>query len=235
MKARLLLAAAAATLVALGVSASASAGHECDGLDVCVSVTGPWVVVPTAATTPTYYQLRCPRRGMIVGGLDANVSDRAIALQFLGNLGSPVNPGITTANAVVFVARYTGRGRGPVAFQPLIGCMPTSGGGRGTTSVGALPALRPGTPATLRVRTVKLRAGTKRVVTQACHRGEHLVSSSAALAFRRKAAPNAQLVDAVRLTPRARGNVALVDVAVSRALPFGAHAEVQLDAVCSRS
>ena len=201
MKPRLLLALAAATVVALGAGASARAGHECDGLDVCVSVTGPWVVVPTGAKTPTYYQLRCPRRGMIVGGLDANVSDRAIALQFLGNLGSPVNPGITTSNAAVFVAAYTGRGRGPVAFQPLIGCMPTSGGGRGTTSVGATPALSPGAPATRRVRNVKLRAGTKRVVAQSCRRGEHLVSSSVALAFRRKEAPSGELVNAIRLTP----------------------------------
>ena len=225
MRQRLPLALAAATVVALGVGATANAGHECDGLDVCVSVAGPWVVVPTAARTPTYYQLRCPRRNMIVGGLDANVSDRAIALQFLGKLGSPVNPGITTSNAVVFESRYTGRGRGPVSFQPLIGCMPTAGGGRGTTSLGAQPTLRPGTPATWRVRTAKLRRGTKRLVTQSCRRGEHLVSSSAALAFGRKT---------VRLTARTRRNAAAVEVAVSPSLPFGAHAEVQVQAVCAR-
>src|SRR5439155_15061011 len=69
MRPRLLLTLAALTVVALGVGRPANAGHECDGLDVCVSVTGPWVVVPTGAKTPTYYQLRCPRRGMIVGGL----------------------------------------------------------------------------------------------------------------------------------------------------------------------
>jgi hypothetical protein len=234
MRPRLLLTLAALTVVALGVGGPANAGHECDGLDVCVSVTGPWVVVPTGAKTPTYYQLRCPRRGMIVGGLDANVSDRAIAIQFLGNLGSPVNPGITTSNAVVFVATYAGRGRGPVSFQPLIGCMPTAGGGRGTTSLGATPTLRPGTPTTRRVRTIKLRAGTKRLAAQSCRRDEHLVSSSVALAFRRKAAPSSELVDAVRLTPRKRADTALAAVAVSKSLPFGAHAEVQIDAVCAR-
>jgi hypothetical protein len=221
-------------VAALAAGANAGAGSECNGLDVCVSVTGPWVVVPTAAKTPTYYQLRCPRRNMIVGGLDANVSDRALSLQFLGNLGGPVSPGVTTSNAIVFVATYAGRRRGPVSFQPLIGCMPTAGGGRGTTSVGALPSLRPGSPATWRVHTVKLHRGVKRVVTQSCRRGEHLVSSSAALAFRRKIAPSAELVDGVRLTPRARANAAAVDVAVSRSLPFGAHAEVQIQAVCAR-
>ena len=234
MRPKLAIALVVAALAALAGGARATAGHECDGLDVCVSVTGPWVVVPAAAKTPTYYELRCPRRGMIVGGIDANVSDRAISLQFLGKIGAPVSPGVTTSNAIVFVASYVGRGRGPFSFQPLIGCMPTSGGGRGSTSLSS-PSLRPGAPATWRVRTLKLRAGMTRVVTQACRPRERLVSSSFALAFRREESPTADLVDAVRLTPRKRPNVAAVSVAVARYLPAGAHAEVQVDAVCGRS
>ena len=44
MKRVLILAAVAAT--ALTAPAEALATNECDGLDVCISVPGPWVAVP---------------------------------------------------------------------------------------------------------------------------------------------------------------------------------------------
>ena len=74
---------------------------------------------------PTYYQLSCPGRGQIIGGLDA---DRAgpLELSFLGMLGGPVGPGVTTSRSAVFVARTT---RSLASFRPLLGCIPTSGGG----------------------------------------------------------------------------------------------------------
>ncbi len=229
------IAAAVVLAAALALVATAGAGRECDGLDVCISVTGPWVVVPAPAAsgprTPTYYELRCPRRNQVVGGLDANVSDRAIAIEFLGALGSPVNPGITTSNAVVFVALFTGARPTATSFRPLLGCIPTSGGGRGTTSVLArspvLPPLR-------RVRTVRLDPGTATTLRHSCGRGERLVSSSVALAFRRKDAPGDELIRAVRISHRESGGAVLVDVRVSRSLPASARAEVQIHAVCSR-
>ncbi len=103
---------------------TASAGTECDGLIVCIPVKGPWVQVPGGGV-PTYYQLSCPGRGQIIGGLDA---DRAgpLELSFLGTLGGPVGPGVTTSRSAVFVARTT---RSLASFRPLLGCIPTSGGG----------------------------------------------------------------------------------------------------------
>ena len=92
------------------VAAPAGGADECEGLMVCVSVPGPWVVVPTGSSVPrpkVEYQLTCPR-GYIVGGLDARLSHRAIDVGFLGRLGSPVNPGISTRRSVVFVASYVG-------------------------------------------------------------------------------------------------------------------------------
>ena len=53
------------------------------------------------------YQLTCPR-GHVVGGLDARLSVRGIDVSFLGRLGSPVNPGITTTRSAVFAATYVG-------------------------------------------------------------------------------------------------------------------------------
>ena len=53
----------------------------------------------------TEFQLDCPKR-FIVGGLDAELSIRAIEIGFVGGLGSPVNPGITTTGSAVFL-RYS--------------------------------------------------------------------------------------------------------------------------------
>jgi hypothetical protein len=122
-----------AALAAATVASPAAATNECRGLQVCVSIAGPWVIVPSAASTPraeVEFQLSCPSR-FIVGGLDAQLTDPRIAVRFDGKLGSPVNPGVTTASAAVFRAVYTGPpGRTP-SFQPRLGCIPASGGGGG--------------------------------------------------------------------------------------------------------
>src|ERR687888_516921 len=115
-------------VLAVGVG-SAAATNECRGLQVCVRVAGPWVVVP-ASRAPAQFQLACPR-GFIVGGLDAELSDRAIDLDFGGLLGSPVNPGVTTSRSVVFRGAYTGATRRTTTFRPHIGCIPAAGGGSG--------------------------------------------------------------------------------------------------------
>ena len=102
---------AAAILAATaGIGASpATATNECRGLQVCVRVAGPRVVVPAALTTPrprVDFQLSCPR-GYVIGGLDAELSDRAIDIDFLGKLGSPVNPGVTTSRSATRAACHS--------------------------------------------------------------------------------------------------------------------------------
>ena len=122
----------AVTLVAaLSLAAPAGSANECDGLQVCVPIAGPWVVVPAATGTTrrqASWQLTCPRR-FIVGGLDAELSQRAIDVSFLGRLGSPVNPGITTSRSVTFLGAYVGTSPRAPTFKPYVGCMPTQGGG----------------------------------------------------------------------------------------------------------
>jgi hypothetical protein len=65
----------------------AQATNECRGLQVCVRVVGPWVVVPAqgSARGSVEFQLSCPR-GFIVGGLDAELSDRAIDVSFVAKI-----------------------------------------------------------------------------------------------------------------------------------------------------
>ena len=155
---------------ALTVAAPAGGANECNGLQVCVPVRGPWVVVEggEGASRPrTEFQLSCPRRH-VVGGLDAELSIRSIDVGFYGRLGSPVNPGITTRRDVTFHATHVGRARRAATFRPYIGCIPAAGGGpRIPTSAGQVA---PADTTTRRVRTVRVRPGTA-TVTARCRSG----------------------------------------------------------------
>jgi len=230
-----LLFALAVAVAALTVVATAGGANECDGLQICVPVAGPWVVVPESDAAPrprVEYQLSCPR-GYVVGGLDARLSQPGIDVQFFGALGSPVNPGITTSRSAVFVASHVGgRSRAPApSFRPFVGCIPARGGGsRVPTSVTAFP---PGQPTARRVKTVRIRPGAT-AVTQGCLRGEQLVGAAHAVGFFTRTPPSRGLVASVgteqtirdgRLVVRARGDAELA----------GVRAVVQVQAVCART
>jgi len=212
---------------ALVVAAPASATNECRGLNPCVAVAGPWVVVPARGATAragAKYELSCPR-GWVVGGTDAELSDRAIAIAFLGAPGSPVSPGITTARTMLFLGTYAGAaGRAPT-FRPHIGCVPTSGAGR-RTPTGVRAVFPPGTPTLRRVVTARI-AGTRRVVA-ACHADERLVDWYATRAFGTPAPPPAPLVAGLSVRAAASGRAA---VAVARAAR--GQGIVQVGAVCA--
>jgi hypothetical protein len=226
------LSVAAVAALALVVAAPAGAANECDGLQVCVSVPGPWVVVPASTSssrTPVDYQLTCPR-GHIVGGLDARLSVRAIDVQFLAKLGSPVNPGISTDRSAVFRATYVGASERAATFKPFIGCLPASGGGtRVPTSV---TAFRPGQPVTRRVKTVRVRPGTATVV-QRCARGERLVGGTHAFAFDTRNPPSASLVSSVSGSEAIGSSGVVVRVRGDAELS-GVRALVQVQALCTR-
>lgn len=226
------LALASALLVALGAAGEARATDECNGLDVCISVPGPWVAVPAAPTgrvRTVLYQLSCPRRS-VAGGLDAVLGDRSLDVTFLGSLGSPVNPGITTSRNVVFVATYPGRSA--TYFRPLLGCIPTSGGGgRGTT---VARAARPPSVPMRRVRTLRVPAGAARRLELRCGAGQRLVGSTHAVAFRMRPAPSARILNGVTVARRERGGRVEVRARRAAAVPTGVRVEVQVHALCAR-
>jgi hypothetical protein len=225
----LAIVAAAAAALAVG-AAPAQATNECEGLVVCVPVAGPWVVVPSGVGVPRQrveFQLSCPR-GHVVGGLDAELSHRAIDVGFLGTLGSPVNPGITTARAAVFTASFVGWSPRISTFRPHIGCVPGSGGG------GRIPTVvAPGRPTVRRVRTVPVRAGTQ-TVARGCARGERLVGAAHAIGFRTRTPPSASLVGTVRGARAIRGGRVVVTVRADAELE-GVRAVAQVQAICSRA
>jgi hypothetical protein len=227
----------AALVVAPATAGEATAAGECRGLDVCVSAPGPWVAVPPAAprrASVVNYQMTCPRRH-VVGGLDAVLSDRRIDVKFLGALGSPVNPGITTGRSVVFVATY-GRQRW-TSFRPFIGCIPQSGGGgRQTTAytpAAVTQAVRP-QPPERRVRTLRVRRGAARSLEARCASTERLVGSSHAVGFHRKAAPSGAMMAGVRVARAEQNGGARVSAERSGAVPRGTRVEVQLHLLCAR-
>lgn len=219
---------------ALAVAAQpAEATNECRGLQVCVRVAGPWVVVPGGLRTPRArvdYQLSCPR-GFAIGGLDAELSDRAIDVDFLGKLGSPIGPGVTTGRAAVFGAAYVGGTARAPSFRPHLGCIPAAGGGSGPVPFRKPDAtFPPGEPALRRVRNVRLRSGNVRAFA-VCGAGERLISGWHAIGFYTSSPPSALLIQSAvttrtvrggRIEVRVRGGVALNKV----------RAVVQVGAVC---
>ena len=223
----------AAAVTGVGPS-TADAGRECEGLIVCIPVAGPWVQVFGTAN-PTYYQLACPGRGQVIGGLDA---DRAgpLGITFLGNLGGPVGPGVTTGRAAVFVAQTT---RPLSGFRPLLGCIPGGGGGgRGRTVYEPkrqLQAVAPPPEATVwRVKNVRLKDQPRERVTHACLADERLLSFSSAIAFRTVRPPSLSTLGSVRATARRAGERIVVAVRSGIARPKNVRVELQIQAVCAR-
>jgi hypothetical protein len=216
-------------------SARAEAGSECNGLLVCIPVKGPWVAVKGGAT-PTYYQLSCPGRGQVIGGLDA---DRAgpLDLSFLGSLGGPVGPGVTTRRSAVFVALTT---RALSSFRPLLGCIPAAGGGgRGRTVYEPKRRLTAAAPivvdATIRrVKDVRLRDQQTERVVHACLEGERLLAFSNAVALRTRRPPSLAALGSLRATSRRAGDRVVTVVRSGIARPVGVRAELQVHAICVR-
>jgi hypothetical protein len=230
VKRMLVLVAALAALAA--TAAPAGATNECRGLQVCVKVRGPWVVVPAEVGTAragALFQLSCPR-GFVAGGLDAELSDRAIDLAFFGLLGSPVGPGTTTSRSILFRGVYTGSAASAPTFRPHLGCLPTGGGGTGPVPYRKLQAFPPGQPTVRRVRTVRLRAGSVRAIAT-CAAGERLISGWHSVGFYTASAPSPALVHGVSVVRTTRGN--RVEVRARAGAAVGAvRAIVQVGAVC---
>lgn len=215
--------------VAAGFAAAAStagATNECRGLQTCVPVAGPWVVAPS--DTQVQFQLACPR-SFVVGGLDAELSDRGVDIGFVGSLGSPVNPGITTSSSALFLGRLVhGRNRA-ASFRPHIGCVPARGGGERTPT--AYRAFPPGKPSIRRVSQLTVRPGATRRLVARCGARERIAAATHALGFYGDAPPTPALVRTITVRQVGDGNRVLLEVKATRAAA-GAGAVVQLDLVC---
>ena len=219
----LLACAACASL--LVVATAGAATSECKGLQVCVPIAGPWVL---ATPQRTEFQLDCPKR-FIVGGLDAELSSRAIEIGFVGGLGSPVNPGITTTGSAVFLGRFVGA-RGVATFRPHIGCVPASGGGQRTPT--AYHAFKPGTPTTRVVKELDVLPTLTLRLSARCPAGQRLISATHAIGFYGDKPPTLGVAQSVRVTQRVSKGVVRVSARGGTGFLEG-RTIVQVDLVCA--
>jgi hypothetical protein len=236
---RLGAAAAVALALAAGLAGArardAAAADECRGLMVCLPVAGPWVVIPAksgAGPARVEFELRCPLPGYIVAGTDVRLADPDIDVALRGETGSPVGPGVTTSEAVLFVATYVGPRRAPTSFRPFVGCVPTSGGGGRALTAAA--ALRPTRPVTRRVAEKRLFAGAATRVVARCRGRETAVDASHAVAFRTPLPPGRSLIESVRATSRFTPDRAVATATARAGLPPTVRAFVQVIAHCRK-
>ena len=218
------VAALACVALAVTVSPAAAATTECKGLQVCVPVAGPWVLATQAGTE---FQLDCPKR-FIVGGLDAELSTPAVDLGFVGGLGSPVNPGITTTGSAVFLGRFVGA-HGVASFRPHIGCVPASGGGQRTPT--AYHVFKPGKPTVRVVKQLSVLPTLTTHLVARCPANQRLVRTTYALGFFTDAPPAASAVKGVRVKQTVRSGT--VRVSAHGALGIPAGTIVQVDLTCA--
>lgn len=226
---RLLLAAAVAAAAAAAAAATpAGAGTaECRGIQQCIPVAGPWVVVPAHGNVR--YLLSCPGGRSVVGGLDAQATSRGVHVSFSGQLGSPVGPGTTTTRYALFRAVSTSPRR--QAFQPRLGCIPTAGGG-GRSTVSAR-VVSPGPSLDLRARITVVGPGDTRFGRIGCPAGEQLTDTWQALAFRTKKPPPLAEAAFVRAGYLVVKGQAVVTASATDALNIDVHAVVQTGVGCA--
>lgn len=223
----LALAVLCALAVAAGAAAGAGATGECHGIQSCIHVPGPWVVVP--AHGAAQFMLACPKaKGGVVGGLDAQVTSREVHVSFDGRLGAPVQPGQTTTRYAFFRA-WSSSAKAQL-FQPLLGCIPSQGGGgRSTVSARVSP---PGPSLEYRATLKTIGPGAVAFAKVSCLAAEHLVGSWSAVAFATKQPP--PLVNATRVgvSKHVTGRQVVATASAAETLALGVHAEVQAGAEC---
>lgn len=238
---RLLLAVVLAGTIVFSPSAAAEPAQVgpprvCQGLTICAPVGGPWVVVPGpahgASTGTAVWKLTCPPALGIVGGVDVRVANPWIDVYFPGRIGSPVNPGITTGNSVVFNAISFGPAGRPSSFLPTVGCIPAQGGQRVPTGVSGSSEYRPGAGLVRRVRTVEVHPGRVARTVFSCRPGEHLLSAETALGLYTALAPKPAEIESVRVTRLIRGGSIRL-TAARHGLSTKVAAQVQIHLLCA--
>jgi hypothetical protein len=217
----------AALACAAALAPVGGASNECHGIQSCIRVAGPWVVVP--ARGDAVYLLSCPGGRSVVGGLDARVTSRDVRVGFDGRLGAPVQPGATTTRYALFRAvSVSGRVQ---AFQPLLGCVPVQGGGgRSTVSAAVSP---PGPSLEYRARIAVIAPGSLGFAKVSCRGKERIVGSWHALAFRTKEPPALANAGRVHMSVVVVGKKVVLSASASDGLSIDAHAIVQAGAECA--
>jgi len=215
---------AAFALCAL-LASSGRAANECNGIQRCVPVSGPWVVVPASGEVD--FLLECPGAKGIVGGTDALVSSQQIGVSWDAIPGSPIGSGRTSNFEVLFRA-VSGNHR-PGEFQPFIGCIPTQSSTRTTTAVPSHPL---GAPLDLRAANVAVDPGQASSGSLRCPVGEQFVDSWTATAFALPEPAPPGSAAAITVHATVSDGVASLSARAGASLSLSVHALVQLGVRC---
>ena len=223
----------AAAAIAAVFPAVGGAANECKGIQACISVPGPWVLVTPGRRTA--YLLSCPNGNGVVAGLDSRATSSSVRVSFDGQLGAPVAPGITTTRNALFHALTLSSRR--EAFQPFLGCVRGGGGGGRSTVSARPPTAKPtpaGAPLDRHAQTVVLRPGLARSASVRCPAGERLAGAWSALAFRTTNPPDLAQANDVELERIVvRKGKATVTALATDALSPDARAVVQVGVECA--
>lgn len=211
-----------AALCAFGAFAAGPAGatRECSGFPACVRIVGPWVLT---GADEVEFQLACPKK-FVVAGLDAELSERGIDVEFRGALGAPVNPGITTSTSAVFLGRLVRGDPSIASFRPHIGCIPSSGSGQRVPTA-YVPA--PQSPLMVQLGVLP---GTHRYVA-ACPARRRLAAATHAIGFYLAKPPAAATAASVHVEQAIRDDRLYLAIHAAPEIR-GVHAIVQVDLVC---
>ena len=243
--------AGACSLTGLGSAASPASptpmNRECAGVTKCVSVPGPWVVVPDHGEAD--YLLSCPQQGSFAGGVDALATSRDVRVTFQGLMGSPVASGRTTGSAILFEAVSATHTQN--AFRPYIGCIPVTSHSSQTVSFSSRPdALRTilaapkarspvitpaGPPLTFVAKSIALHPGSTQNATLGCAKGQRLVDGWDATAFATDIPPDLALADKIHVQLEPGAKTVSVSISTSATLPASARAQVQLGVRCTQA
>lgn len=225
----LVVALVVAASVAAAWPAAGGAADECRGLQTCIPVTGPWVL--TQRSAPGEYLITCPT-GSVVGGLDALATTSNVRVDFVGQVGAPVSPGVTTTRNALIRGTLVGKKPARAVFQPYLGCIPTAGGGgRQTTSARAV--VRPGAPLAHYAKNLIVHPGAVSFGAVSCPAGSQLVRSWDVMFFKTKNPPSLAQASLVHARKIVVGNRAGVTVEATDGLSLDVHAAVQVGVECA--
>jgi hypothetical protein len=226
----LLAALVVAASVAVAWPAVGGAADECRGIQACIPVTGPWVLVTRAA--PVDYLLSCPGTS-VVAGLDALASSAAVHVDFTAQVGAPVSPGVTTTRNALFRATIVGRAR-RATFEPFLGCVSASGGGgRATVSARAAKPVKPGAPLQHFAQNVVIRPGTIVTASASCPQSETRTGAWTTVFYKTTKPPSLAQADLVQVARIVSGDHASVTASASDGLSLDVHAAVQVGVECA--
>jgi hypothetical protein len=212
--------------------ATGGASNECKGIMACIVVPGPWVLIVPGQESE--YLLSCPKGQGIVAGLDAQATSLNVRVSFDGQLGAPVSPGVTTSRSALFHGLTVSKRH--EAFQPLLGCVPASGGGGRSTLSARAAVPKPtttGLPLDPHAQTVVVRPGLVRTASVTCPVDEKLAGSWDALAFRTTNPPSLAQAANIEVHRAVVKGKAVVTVLATDALSPDAHAVVQVGVECA--